>query len=766
MIRFPDFGGFASGDDFSLPPDEFREAIRDNSGAVGRRCDFVPSGSVRPWYGTMTGRQLDYFFWWRSRTIEGSHPMTDAGYLWLRACELINSPDDPSRVMDLLADLARSYRTATYGWSLEDTACEYGFLKGVPVPADVPGMLGKYRPAVIASAVCSYPVRDLPDDYISSCARNPEGRYYPRSGRAAFDLTNRALRNIDEHHRTRYGIGFARGTGETSWQVPERAFEGLSYWGPREFVLDEVEPTGPLTEFIGAVHREVLKALWRRDHPKGGPTVPASFPREFRDIVDRTVDDPEAGPGSYRYLGEGAHRGPFGDERLDPDYDPMQDGQPAPSAQPQVSGTDWLYDADPEDAMSSGVPVVIQQIGVPAACEEDDLKGSFDSHRRDEGDPAPYVPSGAGAARYGSMTPEQTAFYIGWRTLARRGEHGSTDQGYLRLYLDELITSPDPPGSVLAELDRLAERMVATPETATLIRRACRDYGMATGLRLPVTDPDDGLGLVMHAATVRLEAEPMADLDATMLSVMTGLGPDVIADDRFPSAMTAALRGVDSMLSGRGRGRLADMYPESPFTRIHVPFPTLCRGSERMDLRFRDMAYEDMVRAMRGVATVVLRRLGFTSRRVPKDLPEGWEEAAEAALDSWEEDRERSERLRRASEVILDSDWISSAEEDLDAVKGMMSTDDVWEGAAPVAGDDAPADGTLASLLTDDQKAYLRASLAGPEESGRVLERIGATVFGMEDSINAVAMDVLGDAIVEDGRAVEEYRDEISEAVG
>ena len=121
----------------------------------------------------------------------------------------------------------------------------------------------------------------------------------------------------------------------------------------------------------------------------------------------------------------------------------------------------------------------------------------------------------------------------------------------------------------------------------------------------------------------------------------------------------------------------------------------------------------------------------------------------------WYEDKEIAEIKERASSMVLDREAVSGAESALKEVTKLMASEsaenDPSQIEKPIEPERKISDSWkgLSEHLDDTQKGYLKACLEG---NGRAyLKDIGTPISKMEDSINSLAMDSVGDNIIEDG---------------
>ena len=165
------------------------------------------------------------------------------------------------------------------------------------------------------------------------------------------------------------------------------------------------------------------------------------------------------------------------------------------------------------------------------------------------------------------------------------------------------------------------------------------------------------------------------------------------------------------------------------------------------------------------------KRTGGSAPRVPKGFPKDLQDAAESAvaafLDGLDEEARRERGRREAESMVLDRAAVDAAAADLDAVTGMMAAggeeEETEEAPAELPEAEDPWE-ALASSLDGTERAFLLASLEGDGPSA--LRGAGRRPGEVESSINAKAMDRVGDAVMEDGAVYEEYEAEIRRVLG
>ncbi|MGN0099156.1 MAG: hypothetical protein ACI38Y_07515, partial [Candidatus Methanomethylophilaceae archaeon] len=124
------------------------------------------------------------------------------------------------------------------------------------------------------------------------------------------------------------------------------------------------------------------------------------------------------------------------------------------------------------------------------------------------------------------------------------------------------------------------------------------------------------------------------------------------------------------------------------------------------------------------------------------------------------EERYLAKQAEARADIDLDRDAVDNAEKDLETVTDMMKVEDPAEPVIeerrvdPRKDDDDPWSSFLSSL-TDDERSHLDSILRGPPK----------TDVRLDDSINAKAMDSVGDTVIEDGSVIGEYRQELEERI-
>lgn len=752
MVRFSwDSVGFVSQGsrvDRTYFPADFSEDIELHRGEEGRECPYVPSGYASPDYSVLGEDQVRYYLWWRSCAEAGVIDSSDEGYAWLYCRELIESPGDPRETLARIVSFTRTCGTSLrLSPMVASLAADYALSKGLPLDL-VPRDRGfAASDAIITWDLTRYPIGEtFPGALIPADVYNWR-RLLPRLDDGTMEeIVLLSLRGIDEIVRSTEGMGLIRAIGcvpEPSDIVPFARFIR-----PEDYraVTMPVVPRerGPYAHLVDAVIRQAVRFMV----PRGGPSVPRTFPKEWRRAVAAAVDAAVNDCGWMASMFRDGDEGYWEDDDLI-----VRRGDDRPRIIPQQIG-----------AMEPGRPRMSMR--------------EFMSHWSDESDvKVDYVPSGRTETTYSAMDDGQLAFYRYWRTQARKGRFLDTDQGYLWLFCTEAVNIDDEPEAIQGMFESALEAYAGSNGLAPL-RIAANDHAVLHHMDTP---PDTDHRMSRYVAYAKLASDPIGRMDVDMAdqlahydsSKYTSAEPDL-----HGIAFTEAVRAVDSyMLESKGR-RLVDrctMREMEGTMRLYKGLWT--SESVVISVEFKDVLSSRRIESLidgiyRVSIRTVNRSLGDPAPRYPKDLPEALIKVAEDAVVALMDrrDMERADDLARmeASRIVLDRDAVESAARDLEAVTGMMAVDDYDDGIeeeTPVTpSQDGGWEGLVASL-DDAETAYLRDSLTPRGAGPWSLEGTGRRPSEVEDAVNSKAMDAIGDAIVEGGRAVEDYAPDIEGAL-
>lgn len=733
----------------SYYPKDFRDDIERYKGEERSMSGYEPSGYLHPDYSVLEGPRLDYYFWWRSEIDRGILPQVDSGYAWLRAVELINSADDPEEVLKALLRYAETCaRSMRLSPSVCDLPLEYALVHGLSL-ASVPRARPFFKSKVLITwDLTRYPIRE-PDTQLLL-----DGIFYKwndvlkkTDDGTMSDIVLMSLAGIDEFTRSTSGKGVVRSTG-CEWEVEDIfPYSGYSdFSGQKHIRMPVVSLTeGPFHDLLEAIVRQAV-ALMRTDGVRG-PSVPKAFPKAYRRIVAAAVDaavrDDPWDAGMFRNASP-----PDGDVWKDDDLDVSMDDDAKPSLRPLPG------------AELGNPPITSREI---------------DSNWDDESDEiVAYVPSGRMRASYRTMDDQQRAFYISWRTQARKGRYTDTDRGYLWLYCTELINHDYVPDNIQDELELAADAFYDAFPAPRFLFGAATDHALLHGLDAP---PVPELSYSPAMVYEKLRRDPIGRISPGMARYCS----DYASADKYTDGyerlytevFTEAYRAADAYCVESYGRRMCAMASEGRY-KTHVRLYDDLWYPKRMNI---DLTYANIWGSNRllGIFDAVLKvclrsvgkRIGRTSPRVPYDLDPklvgAIEDAVDRAFERVEKEDAVAKAMKEASRISIDRSAVESAESDLKIVTGLMATgeeegpeESPFEMSTGTIGDGWEA---LETALDAVEMDYLRYGSDALKGTGRRPQAV-------EESINNKAMDAVGDAIMENGTVFEDYAEEVRRMLG
>ena len=383
-----------------------------------------------------------------------------------------------------------------------------------------------------------------------------------------------------------------------------------------------------------------------------------------------------------------------------------------------------------------------------------------------------YIPSGFTNPDYRSFSEPQRKFYVYWRDQTRKGNYGETDRGYLWLYLCELVNIKADPQVNMDQLVGL-RRAYGGADEDNLIGKTCFEYSLVHKLAFPdpsIYESNITACLVMEQFLKGMDTHP----DKTLLLFLSGINDKTMSrefDQDCVGITCAMLRAVEKAMEDQGTTIEEFCDPEKVPTVVTV-FEDLKYFKEIRKARFTyrnyiyNAAFDDSLKEIvKNVFSAVRMKRTGKAVKINKFTAFGMEcrEMLTKAVSSWYEGKEIAEIKERASNLKLDREAVTGAETALKDVTRMMATEEVQEEAVtrPVEPVRKISDSWqgLAEALDEKQKGYLRAVLEGNGQ--QYLRDIGSIQSRMEDSINALAMDAVGDNILEGGVIFDEYADNV-----
>ncbi len=392
-----------------------------------------------------------------------------------------------------------------------------------------------------------------------------------------------------------------------------------------------------------------------------------------------------------------------------------------------------------------------------------------------EGPEAPFVECGVDEPDYVSMTTEENAYYFYWRSMVRKGKYLKSSRGYLFLFATEIINTDTDAEKNLRMLVNVV-RVYSSMDQFLLdgMADACITYAKINGLKVPAVERAGDFSAVSYLVTGALRGDPISPIPDRVAGRLLYAADQQYMDRDHPygDLLTECLRRIEAYECERGGKRIVEalgpvrriqyeVYKEFPYmgsrSRVAVEALDLSNGSRARD--FLRVALKTLLREVR-------IREGLPAQ-LPANYPAAWRIIISDTVKDWVNGRWRTEDLTE-EDLVLDMSSVRAARKDLDAVSGMMATEeDDHEDPQPQeqsAENKEDPWKVFSSMLDDRHRNYLHAALKG--DTASFLRKEGMRMSAAEERINTAAMDTVGDIVVEDGRIIEEYEEDIRGALG
>ena len=723
----------------------------------GEECEYVKCDHKNADYSIMDRQQKAYYLYWRDELARGNCLKSDRGYTKLRICEIINSdmrPQDGMRELKLLFDNTRMHGMPQS--DIASTMFDYAIVNDMDLPIMWMGK-GSIRSFMVTSEILSFPTRRIGKELMWYLSGGPKVHADGVDNLRHISLFNDSLVAIDRFLMENTGKGIAKTYTEGMMTELYKVFLYLPFSKDKDYQItyEKLRTDGVFGEFMLGLFSYTRKVLCKEIGEKG-PATPSSFNKEFRAIVDRIAEE---GPEEY--------------ERLPKEW----------------RGTTRLCMSSKERALVDVGSAIEAQYGTADKpkpilnIDEHAEKQRVSPHLKNDiernwnvevKEKLEYVPSGFVNPDYRSFQENQRRFYIYWRGQTRIGNYGETDRGYLWLYLCELINAVAEPKDVQSQMMGLYNAYGYADEDH-LIGRTCFEYSVVH--KLPIPEPSIYESNVTACLVVEQFFKGMdTRFDKNLIMFLSNINDKTIGrefDDDCVGITNQLLRMISAEMEKNGED--IETYCDADKESTAIPiFAELKYFKEARKARvsYRNYIYnaafdDSLKEIVKNVFSAVRMKRTNKPVKVSKFTAFGMDckDLLTKAVARWYEDKEIAGIKERASNMVLDKEAVSGAQAALRDVTQMMKTDSEEEEPAEVSAPIEPlrkiADSWqgLSSSLNDDQKDYLRAALEG-KASSFIRER-GGTMSRMEDFINSLAMDAVGDNIIENGSVFEEYTDDV-----
>ena len=718
----------------------------------GEETEYVKCEHKNADYSVMDRQQKAYYLYWRDELARGNCLKSDRGYVKLRIIEIINSDMDPKegmRELRLLFD-----NTRMHGMPQTDIASimfDYAVVHDLDLPIMWMGK-GSVRSFMVTSEIMSFPTRRIGKELVWYLSGGPKVHADGVDNIRHITLFNDSLTAIDRFLMENTGKGIAKTYSEGMTTELYKVFLYLPYGKDKDYQItyEKLRTDGVFGEFMLGLFSYTRKLLCKEIGEKG-PSTPSSFNKEFRAIVDRIMTE---GPEEYERVPKewrGTTRVSMSSkERALVDMGNKLEAQYGTAEKPKP-----ILNIDPDAAKQHVSPHLKTDI---------ERNWNVEIKERQE-----YIPSGFINPDYRSFSEPQRKFYVYWRGQTRMGNYGETDWGYLWLYLCELINVKEEPDEVLDQLYNLHNAYGGADEE-NLTGKTCFEYSIVH--KLPIPEPSIYESNITACLSVEQFLKGMdAKLDKNLILFLSGINDKTMTrefDDDCVGITCKVILEAQAQKQSEGTS-IEEFCDAEKVPTVMTVFDGLKYFKEIRKARFSyrnyiyNAAFDDSLKeiAKNVFSAVRMKRTGKPVK-VSKFTAFGMDckDILSRSVSAWYEEKEIAEIKERASNLKLDRDAVTGAQEALRDVTRMMKTEEDETPSEPVEKpiEVKEASGSWSGLIQamdDSQRGYLKAVLEGKGKS--YLKENGLIMTRMEDSINGLSMDSIGDNIIENGEIFEEY---------
>ena len=541
-------------------------------------------------------------------------------------------------------------------------------------------------------------------------------------------IISRSLHALDEDMIMRTGIGLAETFGK-EMMVRYEVFNGLIPCTDVNYLLTYHSYRDPiLIELVTNVVRYVINLTYKQSGRKG-ITVPRTLSSRERRIIERIFsnDIPE-----------------FQQRRYAPGF----------SIRPETWDDVPMVDMWHPDVLHPK-PILNRHLDRIPVRTMRNFKNDILKYRNITMDERqPYVPSNSSRElTYSAMNEEQINYYLYWRTLADERRYSDCDDGYIWLYLSELINLGDEPKDVLQHMGDIC--MVYG---SRLAEKTYCEYALINRLDFDLPNaPDSNLIMSMVCLDRLLDTGKGGPSLEGMFDIcnMDRRTRQLFHHDGYTEVINRSIYAIDKEIGG-----IRNKY--------HID-PKLFKIDGYKDLRFigTDEQHTGLIKVYNYIYStefliayssfinnVRLHMDGSAEGRRIQGFKIDCTDIVDSVLDEIRSKKQSIIQRRLAETIELDSESISRAEDDLRSVSKMMAVPEEEEAEESIEDTSAGGEGWDAFVSSIDEKCV---SYLTDLVSGKRIKKDNR----LEDTINSAAMDTIGDTLIENGTLVDDYVDEL-----
>ena len=713
-------------DRFSSQKEALKEQLGRYRNVPGQPCRTVGIILKYPVFSDLTPDQLNYYLYWRGTLGTPEFKKAADGYTWLLVTEIVNGPDvrKASEKINTLCTSCAPDGSPLYP-ELLSVAIEYSQMFGTAMPPFAEWMAA-VDSSFLSRAFAS-PVSDISADIISAYIQDDPKNI---SDALTEDITD--LLNVYDGlltDKTGHGLRDTFMHPTKSCNLPFRDYAYLGKKTPLETVI--WKPTGNMVSKLFKTVYAICTGKWKKSEM---PNIP--FENSLADLHAKRITITVPTMNLYsKPLGVLVR--PLG-------------------SKPSSLGPSCF--SDPTAAPNSAHRNTLGDLLTFSKIHPESEKTRF-------------VTSDCEHPCFLDLTQEQFDYYVHWKQSFMRGVPLDTDNGYLNLFLSELINLDTP--FTPSILQRLMDTYGGAGKN--LISSVLIDYELLKGHSFS----DHRVYLDRYVVNSWIEefirGTNKIPLDSTLLGIMRSGGMNVryISEDIPIQTMSQALQEVfRSVGTNTSPEKMFNAKSVSTWRTLFVGLDYL-RGRAEAKVRYTNYLeapkFVNFIDKSVRYMSALLSRKSFDDLGMKKTFTFLGVDCAKIFKNVISHVAEQPEP-KPQTRIILNRDAISEAQSDLAAVTDMMYVPEEENMKPEVkpepevrAVNTSPDDPwrTLSEALEPSEKEYLDALVQSPGQAKEFLKKTETSRTKIEDSINGKSLDCIGDTIIENGTIVDDYLNDI-----
>ena len=709
-----------------ISPTPFDESVDRFMDEIGIACNFVGCPIPVNGYSALNPAQSKYYFYWRSQLRSGKAIRGDYGYFVLRLSEMLIRGDPKENLEEMKLMRKCCYPLSREMHLINSTICDYCMIHDINVRGCYTYNNSRQQSVIIGEIIRGNFDIMSPEQIHSMVDFSG---YMLEIGEPETFIISRALHALDENMILNTGMGMAERYGQKK-MIRYKAFSKLIQCTDVDYILTyHAYDSTIFYELFSNVAKYVVSLFEKQSGTKKRATIPRTLSKDERKIIDRIFsnDIPDFPKREYE---------PGFSIRIETEDDiPMIDMQ-----HPEV--------LHPEPDMNRYVR------GMPSknmrAFSSDILKYrnvTIDERRR-------YIPSNSsGQITYSTMSREQVEYYLFWRTLAEDRKYTDCDDGYIWLYLSELINLGEEDDYVLqhigdiccvydswlakktyceyAFINKMPFDLVELSGDNLIVALVCLDKLLDTGKGGPSIDGIMDICYFDERVRQSYNYEGYGDvINQTLYAIDRRIGG--IREKYRIGTKHLKVKGYE------GLRFIGSDEQQQGIVVVHNYTDSKDFLDEYIDLVKGVRAFMDESKSCRHI-----HAFGIDCIDIVDDVVRRLNDEEQSII-----------QRRLADNIELDSESIMKAEDDLHSVYEMMavSEDDIQDTMVEETVSSGSGWDASISSIDDRCKEYLSDLI-----SGKTIRKDNK----VEDVINSVAMDVIGDVLIENGILVDDYIDDL-----